>query len=48
MYQDLPDDQIGAAVLERLRGAATVTTVEGVIEVMEGLDETLPPSDGVR
>lgn len=48
MYQGLPNDQIGAAILERLRGAASVTTIEGVIEVMEGLDETLPPSDGVR
>ncbi len=48
MYQGLPDDQTGTTILERLRGAASVTTIEGVIEVMEELDETLPPSDGVR
>lgn len=36
------------AILARLHDGASVTTVEGEIEVLEGLDSALPPDDGVR
>ncbi len=47
MDQDALHDR-DVAILAQLQGAASVTTIEGVIEIMQDLDAVLSPDDGVR
>ena len=45
MNEDTQQDQI---ILALLRDTASLSTIEAVIQVMQGLDTTLLPSDGVK
>jgi hypothetical protein len=46
--QGTPDTQAGQAIRAQLRDTASITTIEQVIAVMQGLDAALLPGDGVK